>query len=582
MKGKIMGLSASQAKLLSITSRISDNELRSQTITSAKMALANQSTAASKDYVNALNTTKLTYSTYDLNGNKAYVNLTGSQLSQYAPLKNQYALINNKGQVLVSETDAKNYDDSADMEEFLAKYGIEKTDTGKTQTVTNPEYQPAYDKWKENYEEWKKNYPKAEDYTKEIPSTDNELYQKFKQASQSCYDNATAGGSGCYLHVLAHMLDLDPTYATYPKTFKTSTGEDLSIDSSRISGSAINGANQTPNMVPISDAVRDGYNGKTLMATEHSSENLTASSTEYEKLFSDYYLKEALKNGKKADSVQQLLSNYKYSTDANGNTTVELKTLRQKCIDLYYAVDNFQKLGINYDDILIPAIKTFQEDMSLAFTEQVLDEDAYNQAISDYGEAPKMEEIPATITEKVYTYGDGDQAQWYVNLWHRMNGASTDKDGMQTTTTTNTTIGEDGKLVVDKKETTQSRWDILEDGLMNSADWLQYALESGTITLERANFENPTEKGTGLANVKWTSIIYTNALDISEETDEAAITKAEAEYESKTKDIEAKDKQYDNMLKLLDTEHSALQSEYDSVKTVISKNTERTLKMYSA
>ena len=77
-----MGLSASQAKLLSITSRISDNELRSQTITSAKMALANQSTAASKDYVNALNTTKLTYSTYDLNGNKAYVNLTGSQLSQ--------------------------------------------------------------------------------------------------------------------------------------------------------------------------------------------------------------------------------------------------------------------------------------------------------------------------------------------------------------------------------------------------------------------------------------------------------------------------------------------------------------------
>lgn len=117
---------------------------------------------------------------------------------------------------------------------------------------------------------------------------------------------------------------------------------------------------------------------------------------------------------------------------------------------------------------------------------------------------------------------------------------------------------------------------------MNSADWLQYALESGAITLERANFENPTEKGTGLANVKWTSIIYTNALDISEETDEAAITKAEAEYESKTKDIEAKDKQYDNMLKLLDTEHSALQSEYDSVKTIISKNTERTLKMYSA
>ena len=71
-------------------------------------------------------------------------------------------------------------------------------------------------------------------------------------------------------------------------------------------------------------------------------------------------------------------------------------------------------------------------------------------------------------------------------------------------------------------------------------------------------------------------------MDISEQTNEAAITKAEAEYQAKTKDIEAKDKQYDNMLKLLDTEHSALQTEYDSVKSVISKNLERTLKMYSA
>ena len=219
MKGKIMGLSASQAKLLSITSRISDNELRSQTITSAKMALANQSTAASKDYVNALNTTKLTYSTYDLNGNKAYVNLTGSQLSQYAPLKNQYALINNKGQVLVSETDAKNYDDSADMEEFLAKYGIEKTDSGKTQTVTNPEYQPAYEKWKAAHDEWIKNEPDkqikvgekektpawdetvSEAWTERVHKS--EVYQQVMQTG--CMSGAL-DNTNCYMHVLASLL----------------------------------------------------------------------------------------------------------------------------------------------------------------------------------------------------------------------------------------------------------------------------------------------------------------------------------------------------------------------------------------
>ena len=95
-----MGLAASQAKLLSITARLSDNELRSQTLTAAKMSLANQTTAASRKYIDALDSTNLIYSTYDLDGNKTYVDLTGYQLSQYAPLKNQYGLVNTNGQNL--------------------------------------------------------------------------------------------------------------------------------------------------------------------------------------------------------------------------------------------------------------------------------------------------------------------------------------------------------------------------------------------------------------------------------------------------------------------------------------------------
>ena len=573
MKGKIMGLSASQAKLLSITSRISDNELRSQTITSAKMALANQSTAASKDYVNALNTTKLTYSTYDLNGNKAYVNLTGSQLSQYAPLKNQYALINNKGQVLVSETDAKNYDDSADMEEFLAKYGIEKTDSGKTQTVTNPEYQPAYEKWKAAHDEWIKNEPDkqikvgekektpawdetvSEAWTERVHKS--EVYQQVMQTG--CMSGAL-DNTNCYMHVLASLLGKGH--------YTTSSGDEYDVYQGSCDEHKSTWCWNTDRH-PISETLRDELKRLHPCGETHD------------------------------ESVDMKYNESIYHVNCKDDKCDSTISVYQKIIDLLWEVHNDYKIPTGTGGEANPEhIAKFwhlvefdlDEATMVKHEAEVIHHDAVmedvmgdNPAYEEWvNSEPKMEEIPATLTETIYTYGDDDKAQWYVNLWHRMNGASTDKDGMQTTTTTNTTIGEDGKLVVDKKETTQSRWDILEDGLMNSADWLQYALESGAITLERANFENPTEKGTGLANVKWTSIIYTNALDISEETDEAAITKAEAEYESKTKDIEAKDKQYDNMLKLLDTEHSALQSEYDSVKTIISKNTERTLKMYSA
>ena len=557
-----MGLSASQAKLLSITARLSDNELRSQTITSAKMALANQTTEASKKYIDALNSTKFTYSTYDLDGNKTYVPLTGSQLTTYGELKNQYGIINTNGQILVSETDAANYTSSANLEEFLTKYGIERIDSGKTQTVTNPEYAEAYEEWKTLYDQWVADEPQQSDYTKEVTGTDTALYQTFIDASDKCYKHAIDGRAECYLHVLSHMIDLTVeqggmfgwTFVGYPKEKTTSTGDQVNIADAF--GSYIHGDGKTGQMQAVSDAIQYGYNGKTVYAAEDPDDTLTEDSSK----------------------AEQLLSNYYYNEDGEK----VLKTLEQKCIDLYYVVANYGSLGLNYSRDLIPALESFQEDMSLAFTQLIPDEEAYNNAYAEWSLKKPTLDVPQTIEEIIYKYNDAEKAQWYINLWHRMNGPSEEKDGTITTSEV-TTTEENGEYVTTKTETTSKRWDILEDGLMNSEEWLKYALESGTVSLERVNYaEETNSEETGLLDAEWTSIVYSSATDISEETDEAAIAVAEAEYEQRTKEIEAKDTQYDNMLKLLDTEHSALQTEYESVKGVISKNIERTLKIYSA
>ena len=45
--------------------------------------------------------------------------------------------------------------------------------------------------------------------------------------------------------------------------------------------------------------------------------------------------------------------------------------------------------------------------------------------------------------------------------------------------------------------------------------------------------------------------------------------------------IEAKDEMYDMELKNIDTEHSSLQAEYESVKKAMSGNIERNFQMYS-
>ncbi len=55
-----MGLSASQGRMLSLTSRLSDLEYRAQNIQNQKIRLADQSEAVSKNYLDALNAKKLT------------------------------------------------------------------------------------------------------------------------------------------------------------------------------------------------------------------------------------------------------------------------------------------------------------------------------------------------------------------------------------------------------------------------------------------------------------------------------------------------------------------------------------------
>lgn len=552
-----MGMSASQARLLSITSRLSDNELRSQTITTAKMSLSNRMTEASAAYMDALSQTKLLYTTYDASGNKILESLTGASLSQYGELKNQYGLINNNNQILVSELDATNYENSADMYEFLDKYGVlSEPGKGDFVQVVNPDWEVAWDEYNKEYEEWKTKEPDKNDekYWDEVSSTDNELYRKFRAASQSCYNNALSGSSGCYCHVLAHMLLVDFEEAG-SKNYQTITGDAISIGMGYISGSAINGAGKTPDMRLVSQEIFD----RNVMAAEN--EEMKKS------------LLEVMNDPNKTDlekKVEQLMNNY--YLDDNGNP--QLKTLPQKCVDLFYVLSNYSSLGLDYNNDCIPMLITFQKDMEQAFKEEIFNEELYNKDREDWlAQEPEKPDVPYYIEKEERKIVNKDKGQWYVNLWHRMNGPSQTKAG---------TTDESGNVV--EGGTTEGglpRYKVLEDGLMNNADWLQYALEKGTVTLERVDFTDPTEEGTGLSDCTWTSIIWTNAQDITEEQNEAAITKAEVEYEQALRDIEAKDKQYDNQLKLLDSEHNALQTEYDSVKGVIEKNIERTLKIYS-
>ena len=113
----------------------------------------------------------------------------------------------------------------------------------------------------------------------------------------------------------------------------------------------------------------------------------------------------------------------------------------------------------------------------------------------------------------------------------------------------------------------------------NDTDWLQAMVECGEFTIDIVK----VDKNTGKVGLQGTSPSSDSSLAYSETTsiDNKALKKAEAKYEKALSDINKKDKEYDLTLSKLETERTALTTEYDSVKKVIEDNIERTFGIFS-
>jgi hypothetical protein len=134
-----------------------------------------------------------------------------------------------------------------------------------------------------------------------------------------------------------------------------------------------------------------------------------------------------------------------------------------------------------------------------------------------------------------------------------------------------------------------ANYSVLDRKLLSSEEWVQDALTQGLITLEVVSnkdvtdtipdMDNPTV--VNLKGISWDTTSYSTCVDFTEQDDDVAIAKAEAEYERKNTEISNKDKKYENRIKTLDTEHNTLQTEYESVQSAMNKNIERSFKAFS-
>lgn len=110
-----------------------------------------------------------------------------------------------------------------------------------------------------------------------------------------------------------------------------------------------------------------------------------------------------------------------------------------------------------------------------------------------------------------------------------------------------------------------------ENDQVEDASYMQEMMKSGLLYISSISDDGYYYQGN-----------YSTDKYISEVTDDEAISKAEAKYNTEKTKIENKEDTIDMKMKNLDTEISSLTTEYDTTKSIISKSIEKSFKRYDA
>ena len=682
-----MGLAASQARLLSITSRMADNELRSQLINNAKMRLTTESSKVSDEYIAALNKTQLMMSNYNLLGEAQYQDLTFNSLTAYSPLNNQYGLVNKSGELLVSELDTARFEEafkkaSEDkeieegdteglnakaLEEFLKSYGLEKT-------TTYFEQDQVYEFEKDLQRIWE-----GDMVYEYIPATEQNPTPEVIRVSGLHYGydkSKTSVEYGVYTELLTEYQAADAAYTAAVKDYmkdyiykeEGGTGKSYQDWYKELMGA---GGATSGNYGTYQDALGKIWDNIKDMLDDETSKVFAAQMEEYLSMDTTTGITDenspAPNRGLSTEA--DYIAKGATITQENGVYVITWNQVNANLEEIAPSQDgNLGQLTMNDGSVVTgPFVERYSytptdDEMAELITEMykyfqsgimgALDRDKIIDSLPDNSEAKKAQNRYYVASEQLSQfifgqkidekyYGNLDDMEWilygdYINPdkpsegrtnaplfpTTALDGSEGGVEGEYVQISTGVDEDGDGKIDLEDEEyycnfqaiidvylcekaielygtpkytwvdvndpdsdgEAKAKWytnlfqrmleggyTTIEKGLASSQEWLQYALESGLVSMEQVNDED-----------MWVSTMYTNCSDITESTVDVDITRAEAEYTKKMNAIQAKDKRYDIELKNIDTEHNSLQTEYDSIKSVMDKNVERNFKMFEA
>lgn len=690
-----MGLAASQARLLTITARLADNELRSQTINNAKMRLATQSSQASENYINALNNAIYKFTNYDDTGAINNQQLTFNALTAYSSYNTQYGLINAAGQILVSEEEGRLFEKSqGNLDAYLKEHGLEyKTTYFNGKEFTNNTYPEPFnhivdtdsgniDGLKTMYERYTSyetsvevekfenafaNYKASNAY---IEKAGSEILEKILM-SETNTDKLKIENNSYNLVIADNVSGANALVDTFKKAFLSNNNyynletlkskNYITQETYDRCNSIVNSFNVSSTGISMSESVNvtvedtkdenDVVTGKKYnidelivyvgtdgIVTKYEDDKFKKEFGENEFSWDENKLPQTgvtietfinniqftYQNKDESGNSNPLKMKFSCTKDANNNLVVknnyEIRNEKDQKEYIQSSVDNIiniilsdanytklfddivkgQNIGISPNTVVTNDNKTIQ-DLATGYSDSlnnyinvIFSKDCSSIVADDVKTGAKIDikDEEGNIIEQKTLTPENLQDIDFILQYIAQNDNITPSESFETvikkfiidevieeygtpnyawvdSNDPNNTQNADAKAqwYTNLFNRMTRGYKTLEDGLASSVKWIEYALENGTVYLEQVD-----------KSFLWKAMDYKTCSRITEETDDVAVAKAEAEYNRAMKDIENKDNIYDLELKNIDTEHNALQTEYDVIKGVISKNIERNFK----
>lgn len=536
-----MGLAASQARFLAITARKADCEYKSMAYAQDKLEISRQLTNATADYQDALNSTKLVWNASgsetavtDLSYN---VMMSPTSLNGYDPylivdpatgkivLSDTYKTVMENAQILKDGTQSRLQYTKEGRDAFidaLVKNGLLASSMGDI--VKTMDYITDAGLGAEPL-----------DKTASNAMTLPNLIQYF--------DNREYGID---LNQLLTQKDSDgKTIApTYSSERKASSGwtltENGTIQSSFKNAKDLNIATLLKKDVVLTanDMSREEFASQVSDIITSIAESLGYNSDEAKALYTDTASQDALRAA--YDATLLKFSNSS-AVDAGGtkNTAAQYSNTLEKANDYnaitYSKGKNNTKCAVNLSNVL----STFLTN--------------YAQALEGYecGYSSKKEvKDSVSVTE--------DPSYYYIV--NNTGSIASEKDMM---------IADFYNIMYNN--ICSNGWTTIEGADINDQEYLRHALKNGQLFISSLNSDGYYYQGA-----------YTDNGYIEEVTDQDAIAVAEAEYTKLKTQLDYKEEKIDLKMKNLDLEISALSTEFDTVKSLISKGVEKTFTMFSS